>query len=158
VEPLLLMIEDEKMPMRLYLRALEKVDYEVKQCAGPDSALDFAKRNADDISAILLDIMMAPGEAYKHEDTQEGLKTGIFLYRDLKELMPHVPIILLTNVTNQETLAEFPEGPLLAVAQKLDYPPLALERLVAQKIREARETPATKGKDPSSSDQERKEI
>ncbi|MCK5601056.1 response regulator [Candidatus Pacearchaeota archaeon] len=125
-----LMVDDDKLPMQFYVRALTQQGYEVKLCLEPDSALDFAVKERSNICAIILDVMMPPGKAYKDKDTDQGLHTGLFLFRDLRKLCEEVPVIVLTNVRNPVTLGEFSEGPLLKVAQKMDFPPFELAGLV----------------------------
>jgi len=65
-----------------------------------------------------------------------GLRTGLSLYYDkLEELYPETPVIVLTNVSNQETLGRFTEGSLLRVAQKMEYPPFELVDLVSEIVK-----------------------
>lgn len=130
----ILLVDDEKLPMAYYVKALVNKGFEVKQFLSPDSAFEFINKVKPKIDAIIIDIMIFPGEKYKDVDTQEGLITGTFLYKDLERIYPNVPVIVLTNVTNEETLDKLNENELLKVVQKLDYPPFAFADLVNEMI------------------------
>lgn len=132
MQPLVLLIDDDVLPMEFHVRALRSEGFEVEQRLDPDSALEFVREAHDRISAVILDIMMRPGESYKDVDTREGLMTGVALYRDLRELCPDVPVVVLTNVANEETLRRFEEGPKLKVVQKLHYTPFKLVDLIRE--------------------------
>ena len=131
---LVLLVDDDKLPMQYYVKALEQNNIEVKHCVEPDSALAFVKEKGSQIKIVVLDIMMSPGKAYKNEDTHEGLRTGVFLLKKIREELPNTPIIVLTNVKNQETLDEFQEGSLLKVRQKMDCSAFELVDLVNELI------------------------
>ena len=131
----ILLVDDEKLPMEYYIRAFRMNNYEVKQCFNPDSALELVEKKPIPFKAIILDIMMLPGEKYKNEDTDDGLKTGKLLYRDLRAHYPNIPIIILTNVSNPEIhLVPGETSDTLAIVQKIDYPPFELVALVKKMI------------------------
>ena len=52
---------------------------------------------------FVIDLMMPPGEAYKAEETHDGLITGLYLARDIRNRFPLVPIILWSG-TNLNTV------------------------------------------------------
>lgn len=134
---IVLLIEDDKQVMEYYVRALEQKDFKVEYFSNPDAIFEFIEKEKPKVAAVILDIMMLPGERYQHKDTDGGLRTGVFLYDDFKRLYPHVPIIVLTNVSNQKVLDEFHTGPLLKVIQKLDFSPFKLAQLVSEMIQAA---------------------
>jgi CheY-like chemotaxis protein len=129
-EGTVLIVDEDKTPMQYYVDAFEMEGFSVERCFSPDTAEKFLQKEPADLAAIILDIMMPPGERYKHKDTKDGLITGFFLYQDFKKKYPNVPIVILTNVANPETLKLFTENLLLKVAAKLDYPPFDLVDLV----------------------------
>ena len=43
---------------------------------------------------IVLDIMMPHFGRYKVEQTEEGLKTGVFVFGDIRKFHPKVPVIV----------------------------------------------------------------
>ena len=131
----ILLVDNDKLVMPYYIRALEGKGFQVKQVYNPDDAHDFMRRQKRaEISASILNIMMRPGEVYKDKDTNEGLRTGVFLYRDFRKKNPDLPIVILTNVTNRGTLTLFREEPKLKVLQKREYPPYRLAELVEEMI------------------------
>jgi CheY-like chemotaxis protein len=51
----------------------------------------------------VVDVMIPPGDRYKNEETHEGLITGLYLAREIRERFPLVPIILWSG-TNLDTV------------------------------------------------------
>jgi len=133
---LILLVDDDRLPMQFYIKALQLKGYEVKHCLDTDSALDFVKEKKEQIHAIILDIMMLPGNVYKDEDTNEGLRTGVFLFGDIRKHCPKVPIVVLTNVKNPKTLVEFKDKAFIEVLQKIDYTPFELVRLIDKMLKD----------------------
>lgn len=142
---LVLLVDDDRLPMRYYVRALEQKGFTVRHCLEPDSALEFVTRNASEIAAVVLDIMMPPGNKYKTQDTNEGLATGGFLLEDIRAHCPNAPVVVLTNVKNPETLAKFQQGPFLQVVQKMDHPPFELADLVTEVLARSQKNCEDKG-------------
>jgi CheY-like chemotaxis protein len=135
----ILFIEDERLPMIYYIKELERSGFNVKEFHSPEDAVAFAQTKPQ-LALIILDIMMPPGEKYKEEDTKDGLRTGVFLFRDLSILYQDLPIIILTNVGNSETLGYFRDRLNCKVVQKLECPPFALVQLVKEMIATAKKT------------------
>jgi DNA-binding NtrC family response regulator len=128
---LILLIDDDKLPMKYYTKALEESGFAVEHFVEPDGALKFMEKNKTDIDMVVLDIMMPSGKTYKEKDTKMGLTTGLFLFKDIKSIAPKVPVIVLTNVRNPETLNEFPKECLF---QKMNTPPFKLVEIIAKNI------------------------
>ena len=139
MKELVLLVDDDKLPMLFYVKALEQKGLKVKHCLEPDSTLDFVRKRGEQIEAIVLDIMLSPGKAYKNKNTAEGLRTGLFLLMDIRKHCPDVPVVVLTNVKNPVTLDEFKGKPLLKVAQKMDCPPFELAELVCEMVNKHKE-------------------
>ncbi len=89
--------------------------------------------------AIVLDIMMPVKERgrYAKENTDEGLRTGLFVYRDLRDIEAYVtmPIIVLTNASSQQAISLFPDEPHLEKWKKLDCPPSKLVDRITEMIK-----------------------
>jgi CheY-like chemotaxis protein len=122
----ILLIDDDIQAMRYYVETLEAAGFDVTQCTGPDSALQVLRDTTTPVSAVLLDIMMPPGDAYRRQNTQEGLTTGLFLLEDLRRLRPNLPVVVLTNVSNRDTLQRIPRDSKLLLIPKVACPPHAL--------------------------------
>lgn len=129
---IILFIEDDLLPTKWYVMTLRRTGHDVRHLRSPDEAMQYVENNGP-ASIIVLDIMMPPGERYRHEDTQDGLLTGVYLYNDLRKYYKDVHFILLTNVSNPTTLAKFEVGPLLSIFTKLDNPAIEFAERV-QKI------------------------
>ena len=133
-----LLVDDDRLPMQYYANALKLKGFEVQHCFDPDSALDFVKERAGQIDVIILDIMLPPGKAYENENTNEGLKTGVFLLKDIRDKCGNVPILVLTNVKNPKTLGEFKDKVSVRLVQKMDCPPFKLAELVESLVSRAK--------------------
>lgn len=132
MEKHVLLVDDDKLPMRFYVKALQQKGCNVKHCFEPDSALEYVRKKGSKIDAVILDIMLPPGKAYKDKKTNEGLRTGVLLFVDLRNECPNVPVVVLTNVKNPSTLDEFKGKPLVKVVQKMECPPFELAWLVGE--------------------------
>jgi CheY-like chemotaxis protein len=133
MKSLVLLVDDDRLAVPLYKEALEVKGFAVKQCFDADSALSFVRDKKSEIGVIVLDIMIPPGKTYENLDTGEGLKTGVFLYDTLRQILPDVPIIVLTNVTEDETLNEFRQRG-VNFWQKASLLPSRLVKLVSKAV------------------------
>ncbi len=102
--------------------------------------MDFLQRHGDSVCAVVLDIMMPPGTRYELSNTDEGLRTGLLLFQDVAALCPGLAIVVLTNVSNQETLNDFPSAHNLEIVQKMDMPPSELPKLIDNMIVKLKKT------------------
>ena len=127
---MILLIDDERLVMQYYVRELKRVGFQVKQCFDPDSTFEFIEKKKPEISLIILDIMMLPGKKYQGADTENGLRTGLFILNDLRDKFPDVPIVVLTNVADVNTLKQFQGIPQLSILQKLDCTPRCLVQTI----------------------------
>ena len=131
--------------MKYYIYALEHSGCEVLAVDNVDDAITFAKRDRDKIRLVILDVMMAPGDAYADLETK-GLKTGSFLYNDLAHLCREAAIVVLTNLSTTQALRSFPDDDRLAVLEKLSVRPFELVQIVKKKLDEQAKNLATKGR------------
>ena len=81
--------------MASYIRKLQSFGFEVEGVGDVDSALSDLSATPFPYDAVILDIMMPPGEAYADEDMD--IETGVFLFRDIQKLSPSTPILVFTN-------------------------------------------------------------
>jgi CheY-like chemotaxis protein len=132
----ILLVDDNLIHREHYIHGLENEGYKVEYCRTTDKAISFARNNQDTIAAIIFDIMMPPGHAYANIDTDEGLKTGLYLRETLYNLCPNVAFVALTNVENEETLKELYEAPQVVIAPKSEFVPSKLPNFVVKQIQE----------------------
>ena len=125
---LVVVVDDSRRPMEDYIHGIMMVGFDAIQFFGPDSLFAFLEAKEPAVVAFVIDLMMPPGEKYGRVDTDEGLATGVFVYSDIRMIPRYaaVPVIVLTNSTNQATLGRFPADPYLRIGSKLDYPPSRL--------------------------------
>ena len=118
---LVMLIDDDKEPMKYYVMALESEGHEVIQLFGPDETIEHLKEKDNPRpDVIILDIMMPPGRHYEgNAECKEGTRTGILVYPELSKWCPEVPVLVLTNHRGvQEHFRRI--TPRVPVLQKMD--------------------------------------
>lgn len=126
--PLVMFIDDDKEPMQYYVMALDQEQgFEVKQMTGPDEAMEYVCGDGNARpDLIILDIMLPPGRRYQGNPAcDDGLRTGLLLYPELKRACPNVPFIVLTNLRKaSDDLKDV--APEVKILQKIDTAPFDL--------------------------------
>jgi CheY-like chemotaxis protein len=134
--PHVLSVDDEADDryVMYYRQALVESGFSVTMCAKPKKALSFVRKNGKDVSAIVLDVMMAHGPEFSKKETHTGLRTGELLHpRLLHSCNPDVITIVLTNVGDIQGL-KFTEGPKLRICRKSQTPPYKLRDMLRQML------------------------
>lgn len=103
---MILFVDEEKRIMDSYKLELEIVGYEVVLEHNVDNALQTFQLKLDEISLVILDIMMPPGNLGVNE-TNGGLRTGIRLYQEMRGKSRGHPIVIFTNVSDEEVEKQF---------------------------------------------------
>jgi CheY-like chemotaxis protein len=125
-----LFVDDENVPTTYYSSALEHAGFTVVRAKNPNDALAAARMQRFDL--VILDVMMPRGH---YDDKTGGLNTGLFLFPDIRQLQPEVPVMMLTNVNNEDKLSSIRQfEPSVVIAQKCDYPPEELVVLATELI------------------------
>lgn len=125
-----LFIDDEKRWIWPYIEELKAADFEVRHESNVDSAMRYLDSFRGQISLLILDMMMSPGEHFSLEETSDGMRTGISLYDFIRRRMPDVPVIILTNVSDEGVRRRFEKEEKTYFARKPDYFPNELVCLV----------------------------
>lgn len=101
---MILLVDDEKRMAENYLEELEAElpRHEVQLRVKVDDALELLRREGNQIELLILDIMMSPGRTFRNVDTRNGLRTGRRFYDLVRNEMPDLPVIILTNVSDLE--------------------------------------------------------
>ena len=124
---MILMVEDEQWRNDSYIAELRYAGYEVLDERDVDVAWRQFIEQREQIEAVILDIMMAPGKRYMADtNAQGGLRTGLLLYRDMRAIAPALPVIFLTNVRFDLIADELKRARDVLVLRKLDYLPHTL--------------------------------
>ncbi len=110
------LVDDQLKPMEFYIDALRENNFEVLTIHDADAAVRYFDLAHEDLDAIILDIMMPAGEIFSHDDTAEGMRTGLLIYRSILiqqalltlagKPVHAYPIAILTNSANPQTMAE----------------------------------------------------
>jgi CheY-like chemotaxis protein len=121
----ILFIDDEKRRMDSFAMELQLSDNEVIFCHDVDTAWNYFVKNCEQIQLIILDIMMPYGNLFKEDSdsTEEGLRTGNLLYQKIRESTPDLPVVIFTNVSDDEVAEIFRTEKNCLYLQKKDYYP-----------------------------------
>lgn len=134
VRPLVLLVDDEPRILDTYVDELADVfnevgepKYEIKAISDTDDAWEYLETSGiSEVSILVLDIMMPPGERFQLFDTRQGLRTGERFFDQLRALAPTLPVIILTNVSDPRVRQYFEKDPLCWFMTKREASPLRL--------------------------------
>lgn len=127
---MILFVDDEKRFMDSYQLELEAEGYEVTFKNDVDAAVAFFDAHADSIRLLILDIMMPAGQSFQDESTNDGLRTGERFYERIRRLAPVLPVIIFTNVSDEQVEKKFKAEPHCQFLRKEDYLPHELADVV----------------------------
>ena len=117
----ILFIDDEPNYVQEYVEYLQEFGVDVKLETTAEGALAFIESHSDAVDAIVLDMMMPPGETYSAASTDDGLITGLRLYQDIREKCgPSLLITVLTNNTNHFLDEAVARDPAIHIFRKVD--------------------------------------
>lgn len=110
-----LVVDDETMIRRTVKRLLNRLGYTAVLASDGEEALEIYEEQGDDISFVLLDLIMP-------------VMDGAEVMERLKELDPELPIIILSGFWKQEQVAEFRQKGAVGFLRK----PFTLDELAEQ--------------------------
>jgi DNA-binding response OmpR family regulator len=119
----ILFIDDEKRRMDSFAMELQLSGNEVIFCDQVDTAWSYFENHSDEIKLIVLDIMMPHGDLFEEDSTDDGLRTGSLLYERIRENKPDMPVVIFTNVSDEEVADGFRLETNCLYLQKKDYYP-----------------------------------
>ena len=128
---MILFVDDEKREMESSALELTLSGYEVSYYRSVDKALKFFDQNVRRIDLIILDVMMPPGSSFKDVDTMSGLRTGVHFYERIRKNAKDIPVIILTNVSDEHVKERFRSEKNCWFLQKEDHLPFQLAEEVA---------------------------
>lgn len=99
-------VDDERRVMDSYSLELALWGYDVRFETKVDVAINYFEAHVSEIELLVLDIMMPTGESFKNSNTARGLRTGLPFYKRVRLRAAQLPVVILTNVTD-EAIEEF---------------------------------------------------
>jgi DNA-binding response OmpR family regulator len=123
---MILFIDDEPRYVRSYIEFLEDSGHEAHLETSIDEALRFFLANQDQIGLVILDVMLPPGELFTAAETEDGLRTGVHLFKKLREESRQLPIIILANVSSKAVEDAFVNQPFCRFLRKVNTFPFEL--------------------------------
>jgi len=129
---MILFVDDERRFMDSYKVELELEGYAVYFQSDVDSALAFMEGSIDTVELIILDIMMPPGNSFQSVETRGGLRTGVRFYERIRDMAPHLPVIIFTNVSDEQLEKRFQTEHNCRFVRKENYLPHELVETVRE--------------------------
>lgn len=127
---MILFVDDEPRELDSHRLELEMSGHEVVFESDVDNALLFIGESRDKIELLILDIMMPVGKAFENAH-HEGMRTGIDFYDSIRTMLASLPVIIFTNVTNEQVIERFSDEANCWFLRKADFLPYELAEYVA---------------------------
>lgn len=108
VKPLILFVDDERLPNIFYVNALEDSGYEVCFVPSISDAFAFVRSNKDRVRLAIIDLMM-PSLDIPSAETEHGMLTGLYFYEWLKDYCPTAKVMFLSNNSEPRFLEQLPK-------------------------------------------------
>lgn len=131
---MILFVDDEPRHMSPYVRQLTEAGLQVSFKDTVDEALEYIEGNPSAVSLLVLDIMMPPGRSFDSAQTRYGLDTGIRFYERVRRHSPALPVIILTNVTDERVARRFRAEPNCQFVRKLETEPYQLVEIIKETL------------------------
>ena len=129
-----LMIDDEPLFVEGYRLELELDGYDVRLVTTVDAALDYLATEGRETDCVVLDLMMLPGSRFRLEDTRGGLHTGVPVAKWVRQNHPHIVVIVLTNLADDEAARDL--GGDITFLRKPEVLPFELAAQLRQRLAE----------------------
>ena len=120
-----LYIEDEKFLLEQVQIALE--DFDIVPASSAARSMELV--NEMDFDAVLLDIMMPPPDDIDPEIVGYGRTTGVEICRRIRNLKPHLPIVILSVVRDLGILGKIKDAGANEILYKPALPSKIIETL-----------------------------
>jgi len=95
----ILFIDDDAGRVENDVYELRSCGFEVHLEQSVENAFRFFDDNCNELVAVISDIMMPHGETVTSEESVDGLRTGLVVFRRVRSRCPDLPFIFFTNVT-----------------------------------------------------------
>lgn len=95
----ILFIDDDIERLSSHIQYLQDEGIETITVSNIHDALDLIDKQGEQLSAIVLDMIMPYGEgAFGIDETEVGHRTGIPLIKEIRKRLPQVPLVMCTVV------------------------------------------------------------
>jgi CheY-like chemotaxis protein len=126
----ILVVDDNSFGMKYVVQAIRGAGHVVELRSDAQKAFDafvayLQESSGNHWDGAILDVMFhmpEPDKRYVQEDP-EGDKTGYLLLQDLRKHQPDLPVVILTNNRNPDTLGQLRRMPKVRIFRKLDQEP-----------------------------------
>lgn len=127
---MILFVDDERRVMDSYSLELAICGYDVRFETKVDVAIKFFEAHLSEVELLVLDIMMPTGESFKNSSTARGLRTGLPFYKRVRQHAPQLPVVILTNVTDEGIEEYFKKEKHCWFLRKVDFLPFEFAKEV----------------------------
>ncbi len=133
MKPSVILIDDDHGPMDYFVEALRRRGFGVTQIDATDKAFEWIENpNSRPPSVFIVDLMLPPGNRLTMEQTDGGLRSGVFIADAIRKRFPNVPIVVLTARTDPDIFKSLPEG--TEAKLKFETSPFAFADFVTERL------------------------
>jgi predicted nucleotide-binding protein len=137
----ILFVDDNPYYAYPFIAAVESDGFEVMRASSADEALE--RCGATTFSAVVLDVMMAPGSQMGTIETRGGFQTGMVLARQIRRLQPSVKLVALTASQDPEVTSFFKKDGSVAYFLRQNTEPYDLSSFLKSFVVGSRRSPRT---------------
>ncbi|HEX9943129.1 MAG TPA: response regulator [Thermoanaerobaculia bacterium] len=120
---MILFVDDDDKRMESIIDELSLSGLDVRFYSDVDEAVTFFETHSEEVKLLILDIMMPHGSNFNAEETELGLRTGVRFFKKIREARYDLPVIIFTNVSDQDVSERFGKENRCAFLQKRDFLP-----------------------------------
>lgn len=129
----ILFVDDDRRSVKPYVDELEEAGYTVILEEKVDIAYRKFTRMHTKLVLVVLDLMMPPGKLFGSDPRADlGLRTGELLLDKLRELSSKIPVVVLSNVSNEKRIRDINARPHTTFCSKATIFPWQLAETVDQ--------------------------
>jgi CheY-like chemotaxis protein len=125
----ILFVDDDATQMKYHVKRLRK-SFEIEVRGDVKRAFETFEASPEGWAGVILDVMMPPGDF--EAATPNGMQTGWFLLKQVREIDSQLPVLVLTNARNIALKQAFEAEPHVKVIEKLLITPETLLREAEQ--------------------------
>jgi CheY-like chemotaxis protein len=132
MKPKILVIDDETKRSDSTIDELIDSGYALEIVDNVDEAMQRFEQEHQELSLVILDIMMPPGSGVGADDPLKGLRTGVKVHERLRKVDSGIPIVVFTNVSNLDVAQAFEKQANTTFLRKENFMPFEFAAEVAR--------------------------
>lgn len=114
----ILYVDDEPGYSLPYRLELELRGYNIIYCETVEQTMEQFAKPQGTFDCVVLDIIMAPGTIFTPVETNDGLDSGLLLFKQLRMTHPQIPVVVVTARPDEKVQQTFAGDSNVSVLRK----------------------------------------